>query len=374
MADDVEAEVQAVPVSLGERSYNIYIGPLAETLPATMEKLALTPKALLVSDQKVAGLYAKQVQQLLETSGFTVRLAVTPVGEEAKSLTVAGRLYDEAAAAGLDRNSVVVALGGGVVGDVAGFVAATYLRGVQFIQIPTTLLAQVDASVGGKVAVNHSSGKNLIGAFYQPRAVLADVTFFKTLSARDYHSGLAEVVKHALLDGEEKLQWLENSLDKLAACDLDLLQQVVDWCCRYKAGVVERDEHEQNERKHLNLGHTFGHAVEAWGGFSRWTHGEAISIGLIAALKLSEERLACPPSLRKRVKALLAALGLPVGLPAEEPYELASYLQQDKKSVNDKILWVLLAQPGEARMYSIHKNEDEAVCAGLVSGLTTNGF
>lgn len=366
---DVTDGVQVTPVSLGERSYNIYVGPLEESLPAILDKLALTPKALLVSDRKVADLYADQVQRLLKTSGFTVRLAVTPVGEEAKSLTIAGWLYDEAAAAGLDRNSVVVALGGGVVGDVAGFVAATYLRGVQFIQIPTTLLAQVDASVGGKVAVNHSAGKNLIGAFYQPRAVLADVAFFRTLSARDYHSGLAEVVKHALLDGEERLQWLENNLDALLDRDITLLQQIVTWCCRYKAGVVERDEHEKNERKQLNLGHTFGHAVEAWGGFSRWTHGEAISIGLIAALKLSEEKVNCPRLLRKRVAALLSALALPVGLPENETYDLAPYLQQDKKSMDDKILWILLAQTGEVQMYAIDKDED--VCTGLVEELTS---
>lgn len=360
----VETETIIVPVPLGERAYDILLGPLADTLPKALASLSLTPKALLISDEKVAALYAAQVQCQLEKCGFSVHLAVTPVGEEAKSLAVAGRLYDEAAAAGLDRNSVVVALGGGVVGDVAGFIAATYMRGVQFIQIPTTLLAQVDASVGGKVAINHPAGKNLIGAFYQPRAVLADVRFLATLTERDHRSGLAEVVKHALLDSEEKLSWLENSQDSLQQRETTLLQQIVAWCCRYKAGVVVRDEREKHERKFLNFGHTFGHAVEAWGGFSRWTHGEAVAIGMVAALKLSEEKLACSPALRKRTCALLTALGLPTELPGRETYDLQPFLLQDKKSEREHIDWVLLSAPGAAQLFAVSKAE--GVCERLI--------
>lgn len=356
-------QMQIVSVSLGKRSYPIFIGSLTDTLPAALKQIKLTPKALLVSDETVGKLYAEQVRRLLENNGFTVRVAITPAGEQAKSLKIAGQLYNEAAAAGLDRNSLVVALGGGVIGDAAGFIAATYLRGVQFIQIPTTLLAQVDASVGGKVAINHPAGKNLIGAFYQPRAVLVDIAFFETLPPRDYYSGMAEVVKHALLDSEERLQWLEDNLDQLLSRDTDLLQQVVAWCCQYKAGVVMRDEREENERKYLNLGHTFGHAVEAWGGFSRWTHGESIAIGLIAALKLSVEKLNCPTTLIERVKTLLTSLNLPVELPSGEQYDLQPYLRQDKKSSNKKIFWVLLAAPGKAKLYAIDKDDD--VCSRL---------
>ena len=360
----VTTETLVVPVPLGERAYDILLGPLATTLPKVLAALSLTPKALLITDEKVAALYAAQVKQQLEACGFAVRLALTPVGEEAKSLAVAAQLYDEAAAAGLDRNSVVVALGGGVVGDVAGFIAATYMRGVQFIQIPTTLLAQVDASVGGKVAINHPAGKNLIGAFYQPRAVLADVHFLATLTDRDYHSGLAEVVKHALLDSEEKLSWLEKSLDALQRREETVLQQIVAWCCRYKAGVVVRDEREKHERKFLNLGHTFGHAVEAWGGFSRWTHGEAVAIGLVAALKLSEEKLDCPPMLRQRTCDLLAALGLPTTLPGDEDYDLQPFLLQDKKSEREHIDWVLVSAPGETQLFAVSKAE--TVCERLL--------
>ncbi len=349
-----------VPVALGERSYEIVAGPLAQTLPQTLAALSVTPKALLVADEKVAGLYADQVRALLEKSGFLVRLAVVPVGEEAKSLTVAGRLYDQAVAGELDRKSLVVAVGGGVVGDVAGFLAATYLRGLPFVQIPTTLLAQVDASVGGKVAINHPAGKNLIGAFYQPKAVLTDVAFFDTLSERDYRSGLAEVVKHALLDSDERLRWLEENQARLLARDHDLLQEVVAWCCRHKAGVVSRDETEQGERKYLNLGHTFGHAVEAWGGFDRWTHGEAVAIGLVAALKLSVQHVRCAASLVARVATLLEQLGLPAGLPAGEAFDLQPYLLQDKKVLHDKIHWILLAAPGDVRICALDKNESVA--------------
>ncbi len=353
-------QVVRVPVALGERSYQVVAGPLSDTLPETLAALRATPKVLLVSDERVAGLYADKVKKLLEQCGFSVHLAVVPVGEEAKSLAVAGRLYDQAVRCELDRKSLVVALGGGVVGDVAGFVAATYLRGLLFIQIPTTLLAQVDASVGGKVAINHPAGKNLIGAFYQPKAVLADVAFFDTLSERDYRSGLAEVVKHALLDSEARLQWLEANHERLLARDHALLQEVVAWCCAHKAGVVSRDETEQGERKHLNLGHTFGHAVEAWGGFNRWTHGESVAIGLVAALKLSVKHVQCPAALVARVAKLLEQLGLPAGLPAGETYDLQSYLHQDKKMLQDKIHWILLAGPGDVRICALDKNESVA--------------
>ena len=353
-------QIAHVPVALGERSYDVAVGPLAVTLPEALAALAATPKALLVSDEKVAGLYADKVKTLLEENGFSVQVAIVPVGEAAKSLTVAGQLYDQAVQCGLDRKSLVVALGGGVVGDVAGFIAATYLRGVQFVQIPTTLLAQVDASVGGKVAVNHPAGKNLIGAFYQPKVVLADVAFFDTLSERDYRSGLAEVVKHALLDGEARLRWLEENSARLLARDHALLQEAVAWCCAYKAGVVARDELEQGERKLLNLGHTFGHAVEAWGGFARWSHGEAVAIGLVAALRLSVAYVQCSPLLLDRVTKLLGSLGLPVRLPAGESYDLLPYLQQDKKALGEKIYWVLIVNPGEAVMWPIDRSEGVA--------------
>lgn len=342
--------MDVVDVVIGERSYVIQIAPqVLESLPALCAAAGLKPgKALVVTDENVAPLYAAQVQRVLDLAGWETRLAVVPAGEGAKTLAWAGRLYDEALAAGLDRRRPIFALGGGVVGDLAGFVAATFLRGVPFVQLPTTLLAQVDSSVGGKVAVNHPQGKNLIGAFYQPRLVAADMNTLATLPEREWRGGLAEVVKYgAIMDGSF-LSWLVERQGGIAARQAAVAGAIVSRCCRYKAEVVAEDERESGRRAILNFGHTIGHAVEAATGFGRYIHGEAVAIGMVGAAFLGERCGRTPAGTCRRLEEVLQALGLPVRTAACTPEQLEPLLLHDKKMAEGKLHWVLLSSLGEA--------------------------
>ncbi len=352
----VSVSETAVGVELGERSYPILVGDglLARAGRLVRERLAETgyetDRALLVTHPEIGALYGHEVLNGFEEAGFRVGVAEVPPGEESKSLQQAARLYDACVAASLDRRSPVVALGGGVIGDLAGFVAATYLRGVPFVQLPTTLLAQVDASVGGKVAVNHPLAKNLIGAFHQPLLVAADVSTLRTLPARELAAGLAEAVKHGLLADPAYFAYLEENAPLLLGRSLPHLASLVAGSCRIKAAVVAADEREAGLRQVLNLGHTVGHALEAATGYGSFLHGEAVAVGMVAAGRIA---LALGTGWtardQERLEALLVSLSLPVRLPSLPLEALLAAASLDKKAAAGDITWILPEAVGRVR-------------------------
>jgi len=284
-----------------------------------------------VTNPTVGGLYYDAVRESLDQAGFTVDLAEIPDGEEFKNSETLNAIYDSCVDIGLDRGAFILALGGGVIGDIAGFAAATYLRGVPFVQVPTTLLAQVDSSVGGKTGINHSRGKNLIGAFYQPRLVLMDVAVLATLPEREYLCGLAEVVKYGIVLDRELFDYMGDHVDKLLARDSATLLHVIRRSCAIKASVVEKDERESGLRAVLNYGHTLGHAVETLTEYSRYRHGEAVAIGMAQAAALSEHMGYSCREDTERIISLLRRLGLPVELPRFSASEYTEALWHDKK-------------------------------------------
>jgi 3-dehydroquinate synthase len=339
--------MQTVTVALGERSYGIYIGQgLLDEVGKVLAQLPVTKRALVVTQPAVAAAYGERVLQSLRAQGFEAETCEVLDAEEAKSLSWLERLYDRAIELRLDRRSLMVALGGGVVGDLAGFAAATYMRGVPFVQIPTTLLAQVDSSFGGKTAINHPRGKNLIGAFYQPRAVLIDVDTLQTLSRRELCSGLAEVVKYGVIAKPDLFELLEGCTTMDLLQDAALLTRVIRDCCQIKADVVAVDEHETGVRAILNFGHTFGHAIEAAGGFSTYTHGEAVAIGMVWATDLSQRMGLCNAALLDRVKGLLQSLGLPITLQGRIE-GIRDTLLLDKKAVAGRLRFILAEGLGQ---------------------------
>lgn len=298
-----------VHVDLDERSYDIHIGAGCDI--ASLRQAA-GQRALIVSDEKVDPLYGARGEALLTQYGLKVQRAVVPAGEATKDLKYVQQLYDRAVEAGLDRKSYLVALGGGMVGDLVGFVAATYLRGIRFVQVPTTLLAMVDSSVGGKTGVNLKAGKNLVGAFYQPIEVVADLSTLKTLTDREYLSGLAEVVKYGVIWDAALFRKLEEQVAALRRRDLDMLEPIVARCCEIKAEVVAVDERDSGVRAILNFGHTLGHALELVADYNRWLHGEAVSMGMVYAAELSHREKGFPAEDCRRLSRLLEALGLPI--------------------------------------------------------------
>lgn len=339
--------MSAVNVNLPGGGYAIRISPggLGE-LGALVRRLLPASRALIVTDDNVAALYGERAAAALRSAGLTAELAVIPPGEESKSLAVAETLYSRAIAAGLDRKSPIIAVGGGVVGDLAGFVAATYMRGVPFVQVPTTLLAQVDSSVGGKVAVNHPAGKNLIGAFYQPRLVVADPAVLATLPVRELATGLAEVAKHGVIADAAFFAWQSGNSAAILAREPAALEAIIRRSCEIKAAVVEQDEQESGLRMILNFGHTIGHALEAATGFARFTHGEAVAVGMCGAARLSSVLGLCGRDTVAEVSALLARFGLPTAAPGCRADDLLAYLARDKKSLGGAVNWVLLADIG----------------------------
>lgn len=337
-----------VSVDLADRSYPIVIGTsrsLAPIIPAS----AAPTRVMLVSDDRVAAHYAAGWRDALESLGLRCHVAVIPDGEASKSLTWTGRLYAAAAEAGLDRHSLVIALGGGVVGDLAGFVAATYLRGLRLIQAPTSLLAMVDSSVGGKTAINIAAGKNLVGAFHQPAAVLIDLATLETLPAREYRSGLAEVVKYGAIRDLAFFEWLEVHAGAILARDPQVLRPLVARCCEIKADVVGQDEREGGLRAILNFGHTLGHAIETAAGYGHWLHGEAVALGMLFAARLSQDLYGLPASYTDRIAALLTRFGLPCRAPATLGWkDLLQAMTRDKKTIDGALRFVLLEKPGQA--------------------------
>ncbi len=338
---------QQVHVNLGERSYTIHIGTgILDELGDLCRDVIKPCRVLLVSDSNVGPLYSEKATQSLAGAGFTVAQAEVPAGEESKSLPVLSDLYSRAVSAGLDRDSAVIALGGGMVGDLAGFLAATFLRGIGLVQAPTSLLAMVDSSVGGKTAVNLPEGKNLVGSFYQPRVVVTDPATLQTLPEREYVSGLAEVVKYGVISSPELLAEIEDRIEDVLARDGRLLEEIIASCCGIKARVVETDEREAGLREILNFGHTLGHAIEKVRAYRGLLHGEAVSVGMVFAAMLSVEVLGLPESDAVRLRNVLSSLGLPVCLPDLQWQELRAAVGVDKKGRRGQVRWVLIRAVG----------------------------
>jgi 3-dehydroquinate synthase len=338
--------MQILKVNLADRSYPIVIGPgllqsrelLAEHIPGR--------DAVLVSNTVVAPLYASQVKASLH--GRRIIDVILPDGEQHKTLGNASRVFDVMIANRLSRDTVVLALGGGVVGDLAGFVAACYQRGVALVQIPTTLLAYVDSSVGGKTAVNHPGGKNMIGAFHQPHAVIADTELLRTLPERELRAGLAEVIKYGLICDASFFDWIETNMDALLQRSPEALTTAIYRSCQIKAEFVSRDERELGERALLNLGHTFGHAIESATGYVEWLHGEAVGTGMLMAADLSQRMGALDASVVPRLKALLMRAGLPVQAPRIGAARAMDYMRVDKKVQAGRVRLILLDGLGKA--------------------------
>lgn len=334
-------------VALAERSYPILIGQSLLARPDLLARHLPARDLLLVSNTTVAPLYAERVRAGLPDRRIVdVRL---PDGEQYKTLEYVTRVLDVLVANRFGRDSIVLALGGGVVGDLAGFAAACYQRGVAFAQLPTTLLAQVDSSVGGKTGVNHPGGKNLIGAFHQPCAVFAETTTLRTLPPRELRAGLAEVVKYGLIFDLSFLDWIDANVDKLLALDDGALAHAIHRSCELKADVVRRDERETGDRALLNLGHTFGHAIETATGYTEWLHGEAVAAGMLIAADMSSRLGMLPMSDVQRLRDLLQRIGLPVDAPKFGGARALDYMRVDKKVQAGRIRLVLLEKLGSAR-------------------------
>jgi len=346
--------LEDVLVDLGNNSYHIYIGQgILKQLVNYLQNLALDAdqKIFLITNPTVKNLYGQEIAAAHLTGNYQVIWGEIPDREEAKSLSEAARLYDLAFAHGLTRHTPVIALGGGVVGDLAGFVAATYLRGLPFIQIPTTLLAQVDSSIGGKVAVNHPQGKNIIGSFYQPELVLIDPALLNTLGRRELVSGLAEVIKYGVIADAEFFSWLEENLPRVLALEPEALIHVISTSCRIKAEVVQKDEKEEGLRAILNFGHTIGHALEALTEYQVYRHGEAVAIGMVAAASLAVHTGLLAAGEATRLKKLLEQAGLPTVLPSSISGEdLILAIQRDKKVQAGEIAFVLPAKIGQVEI------------------------
>ena len=341
--------MRIVNVPLGARSYQIKIGRgLLANLGIECKKLRLGSRCAIVSDTNVARRYARTAQRSLARAGFDSFLITLPAGETAKSMKTVAAAYDQLAAHRLERKSFIVALGGGVVGDVAGFLAATYLRGVVFVQVPTTLLAQVDSSVGGKVGVNLKAGKNLVGAFYQPKLVLCDLDTLKTLPPREYRAGLAEVIKYGIIRDAALFRKLERGMPQLLRRESKVLTDIIARCCEIKAEVVGEDETEGGLRAILNFGHTIGHALEAISGYGKYLHGEAISIGQVAAAELSARLSGLSSTDQDRICALFEEISLPVKVklnPAQRK-NLFAAMRLDKKVSGGEVKFVLAKRIG----------------------------
>jgi len=338
-------------VALGDRSYPILIGPGLLNDAGLLKSYLPQPRAALVTNETLMPLYGERFSKSLSTHGVSVLPIVLPDGESFKDWPALNRIFDALLENRSDRTTTLIALGGGVIGDITGFAAATYQRGVPFIQIPTTLLAQVDSSVGGKTAINHPLGKNMIGAFYQPQLVLADTDTLATLPERELRSGLAEIIKYGLILDRRFFDWLEDNIDALVARDAVALAYAIRRSCEIKAQVVAEDEREtakEGGRALLNLGHTFGHAIESAMGYGVWLHGEAVGCGMALAAQLSYklgklDRAACDRAMR-----LIERAGLATRMPAIAPAEMLSHMSRDKKNEGGAIRLILLSQIGEA--------------------------
>jgi 3-dehydroquinate synthase len=364
-----------VRVNLGPRSYDIAVrsADLAG-FRAFVRERSQTRRAFVITDFHVLP-HADKITDALVEEGYHVDLAPIAPGETLKSLETAAHLYDLFAAGLADRRSLVVAVGGGVIGDLAGFVAATWVRGIPLLMVPTTLLAMVDSSVGGKVGVNHAAGKNLIGAFHQPLGVWIDTMYLHTLPPREYRSGLAEVVKYGVILDPELFIYLENHVEEILRRDAAVVRHLIARSCRLKADVVERDEREETGlRAILNYGHTFAHAFENVGGYGTWLHGEAVAAGMVCASKLAERRKLIDHATTERQRELLVEFGLPTTPKRWDVDELLNAMRSDKKAVSGRLRFVLAKRLGEAALFDDVPEEDvRAVLEEMIPAADANG-
>lgn len=340
--------MQTLSVALGTRSYPIYIGAGLLARGQLIAQRLSHRRAAVITNDRVAPLYLDPLRHSLDSNGIATVAVVVPDGEAHKNWTTLNRIFNELLAHRCDRTTALIALGGGVVGDLAGFAAAVYQRGVPYVQVPTTLLAQVDSSVGGKTAINHPEVKNLIGAFYQPAAVISDTDTLSTLPARELAAGLAEVIKYGLIRDADFFDWLEANMARLVRRDSAALAYAIERSCANKAEVVAQDERETGLRALLNFGHTFGHAIESGTGYGTWLHGEAVAAGMMAATRLSLRLGLVGEEVVERVAAVLAAAGLPVRAP---DFGVSRYLElmgHDKKVEGGRARFVVLQRIGQA--------------------------
>ena len=337
-----------VPIQLGDRSYPISIGQGLLGEPTTWGAVPASDQALIVSNTTVAPLFASQLAGAIAGRHRLVHRLALPDGEDHKTWPTLQLIFDELLRNACDRKTVLYALGGGVVGDITGFAAASYMRGVPFVQVPTTLLAQVDSSVGGKTAINHPLGKNMIGAFYQPRLVVCDLETLASLPSREFSAGLAEVIKYGPIADMEFLSWIEANIDGLMQRRTTLLAHAVRRSCEIKAWVVGQDEREGGLRAILNFGHTFGHAIESGMGYGKWLHGEAVGCGMVMAAHLSQRLGLVDSVFVDRLTALIAKAGLPVRAPSVGTDRFLDLMRVDKKAEAGEIRFVVIERPGQA--------------------------
>lgn len=357
--------MSTIQVELGERSYPIIIkNGIINNVGSNLKKMGFSGRAAVVTNPLVEKLYAKAVVGSLKAADFDVAVITVPDGEEFKTLEQVSAIYDGLINHRMERLSLVAALGGGVIGDMAGFAAATYQRGVPLVQIPTTLLSQVDSSVGGKTAVNHPAGKNLIGAFYQPKAVFIDPDTLKTLDKRELRAGLAEVVKYGVIWDKKFFEFLEADAKALFEFGVELTH-AIETSCRVKAEVVAKDETEKDLRAILNFGHTFGHAVEKAAGYGAFQHGEAVAIGMALATRLSVKLGLCEKGLDERVCAMLESIGLPVSLPDVPAQALIDAMKHDKKVAHGAMRFVLVKGLGKVFLRDVKEAEIRAFLGGM---------
>ncbi|TAH44426.1 MAG: 3-dehydroquinate synthase [Betaproteobacteria bacterium] len=344
--------MRTLNVALGDRAYPIHIGPGLLTQPELLLPVLKTPRVIIVTNDRVGPLYLAKLRDTLEGAGVRVSAVELPDGEVHKDWMTLNCIFDALLEGRCERSTTLIALGGGVVGDMGGFAAATYQRGMPFVQVPTTLLAQVDSSVGGKTAINHPLGKNMIGAFYQPRLVLADTATLDTLPARELAAGVAEVIKYGLIRDSEFFVWLEANLERLMAREPEALADAIERSCRNKAEVVAADETEQGERALLNLGHTFGHAIETGMGYGEWLHGEAVAAGTMMAAELSCRLGWLGRADVERIAALFQRARLPVWGPELGVGRYLELMSHDKKVEAGRLRLVLLKSIGRAVMHA----------------------
>jgi 3-dehydroquinate synthase len=356
---------QRVSVNLAARSYSIDIeAGLMKKIAATLEPWIKGEHVIVVTDDVVGPLYLAETAQQINTLASRVDSMVVPTGERSKSVMTCDELWQTLVGLRTDRKSVVIALGGGVVGDLAGFLAASFARGLKFIQIPTTTLAQVDSSVGGKVGINLPQAKNMVGAFWQPEAVLIDPLVLTTLDEANYRAGMAEAIKYGLIMDPALFEFLEQSVDAINRRDPETLTRIIAWCCQCKATVVAEDERETTGRRAiLNYGHTFGHAIEAVFGYGEYLHGEAISIGMTCAGRLARNLGMVDQAFLDRQTGLFKAVGLPVDCPSERHDELIESMKHDKKVARGQLVLILPAAIGSVKQ--VPAPDDEAIRASL---------
>jgi len=359
MVDEIK-----VDVALGRDSYSIIIGSgNLNELGSRIKRIA--ENGVVISNPNIWNLYGKTIEESLGRAGVKFNYLDVQEGEEYKSLKSASQLYDRLVGLKIQRGDLLIALGGGVIGDLAGFVAATYMRGIPFIQVPTTLLAQVDSSIGGKVAVDHPEGKNMIGCFYQPKLVHIDVNTLETLPEREFRAGMAEVIKYAFLEGEKELAFLEKNLNDILNLDRSLLLRIVRKCCEFKGRVVEKDEKDKGLRTILNYGHTYGHAIESALDYKGILHGEAIAIGMVGAAMVSQELGWVKGGFVERHINLLSDTELPHKIEGADPNEVLNRIVMDKKGRGGEIRFVLLKAPGEPVIREIKGSMIERILTKL---------